>query len=89
MRQLNFAAEPNYNQEFREVQRLFRRDLAVPLQAATRQLLEQVMHDTVANQVQAGWHQRGVAQRSGYREEDAVEIVRQYRREKRERRAAS
>jgi hypothetical protein len=29
------------------------------------------------------------AQRSGYHEEDAVEIVRQYRREKRERRAAS
>ena len=28
-------------------------------------------------------------QRSGYREEDAVEIVRRYRREKRERRAAS
>ena len=67
MRQLNFAAEPNYNQEFREVQRLFRRDLAVPLQAVTRQLLEQVMRDTVANQVQAGWHQRGVAQRNGYR----------------------
>ena len=29
------------------------------------------------------------AQSSGYREEDAVEIVRQYRREKNERRAAS
>jgi len=29
------------------------------------------------------------AQRSGYREGDAVEVVRQYRREKRERRAAS
>ena len=29
------------------------------------------------------------AQRSGYREEDAVEIVRQYRQENRERRAAS
>ncbi len=29
------------------------------------------------------------AQRSGYREEDAVDIVRQYRREKRERSAAS
>jgi hypothetical protein len=29
------------------------------------------------------------AHRSGYREEDAVDIVRQYRREKRERRAAS
>ena len=29
------------------------------------------------------------AQRSGYREEDAVEIVRRYRHEKRERRAAS
>jgi len=29
------------------------------------------------------------AQSSGYREEDAVEIVRQYRREKKERRAAS
>lgn len=29
------------------------------------------------------------AQRSGYREEDAVDIVRQYRREKREQRAAS
>ena len=29
------------------------------------------------------------AQRNGYREEDAVEIVRRYRREKRERRAAS
>ncbi len=29
------------------------------------------------------------AQRSGYREEDAVDIVRQYRREKRDQRAAS
>lgn len=29
------------------------------------------------------------AQRSGYREEDAVEIVRQYRREKKEQRAPS
>ena len=29
------------------------------------------------------------AQRGGYREEDAVEIVRRYRQEKRERRAAS
>jgi hypothetical protein len=29
------------------------------------------------------------AQNSGYREEDAVEIVRQYRREKKERRATS
>jgi hypothetical protein len=67
MRQLDFAAEPNYIQEFREVQRLFRQDLAVPLQAMTRQLLHQVMRDLVANQVQAGWHQRGAPQRAGYR----------------------
>jgi transposase-like protein len=67
MRQLNFAAQPNYNQEFREVQRLFRQDLAVPLQTMTRQLLHQVMRDAVANQVQAGWHQRGAPRRAGYR----------------------
>jgi transposase-like protein len=67
MRQLNFAAAPNYIQEFREVQRLFRRDLRVPQQALTRELLEQTMRDAVSNQVQAGWHERGVGGRSGYR----------------------
>lgn len=67
MRQLNFAAEPNYIQEFREVQRLFRRDLRVPQQAMTRQLLEQTMRDAVSNQVQAGWHERGAAHRCDYR----------------------
>ena len=58
MRQLNFAASPNYIQEFREVQRLFRQDLNVPMQAMIRELLEGAMRDTVANQVQAGWHER-------------------------------
>jgi putative transposase len=67
MRQLNFAAQPNYIQEFREVQRLFRQDLRVPQQALTRELLEQTMRDAVSNQVQAGWHERGVSGRSGYR----------------------
>lgn len=67
MRQLNFAAQPNYIQEFREVQRLFRQDLAVPIQAMTRQLLEQVMRDAVSNQVQAGWHERKSTTRAGYR----------------------
>ena len=67
MRQLNFAAQPNYLQEFREVQRLFRRDLSVPMQASLRDLLEQTMRDTVSNQVQAGWHQRRADARRGYR----------------------
>src|SRR6266496_3291637 len=67
MRQLNFAAQPNYIQEFREVQRLFRQDLAVPMRASLRGLLEQTMRDAVANQVQAGWHERQAAKRAGYR----------------------
>jgi putative transposase len=67
MRQLNFAAEPNYSQEFREVQRLFRQDLRVPQQALIRELLERTMRDAVSNQVQAGWHERGVTGRSDYR----------------------
>src|SRR6266702_3879824 len=58
MRQLDFAAQPNYNQEFREVQRLFRQNLAVPMRASLRALLEQTMRDAVANQVQADWHER-------------------------------
>ena len=67
MRQLNFAAQPNYNQEFREVQRLFRQDLAVPMRASLRGLLEQTMRDAVANQVQASWHERKPEARRGYR----------------------
>ena len=67
MRQLNFAAQPNYIQEFREVQRLFRQDLAVPMRASLRGLLEQTMRDAVANQVQASWHERQAAKRAGYR----------------------
>src|SRR5882672_10844669 len=67
MRQLNFAAQPNYIQEFREVQRLFRQDLAVPMKASLRALLEQTMRDTVANQVQASWHERKPEARAGYR----------------------
>jgi putative transposase len=67
MRQLNFAAQPNYIQEFREVQRLFRRDLRAPQQAMTRQLLEQTMRDAVSNQVQAGWHERRAPRRRDYR----------------------
>lgn len=67
MRQLNFAAQPNYIQEFREVQRLFRQDLSVPMQAGLRALLEQTMRDAVANQLQAGWHERRAESRSGYR----------------------
>jgi transposase-like protein len=67
MRQLNFAAQPNYIQEFREVQRLFRQDLSVPLKAMTRELLQQVMRDAVSNQVQADWHERKPAGRAGYR----------------------
>ena len=67
MRRLNFAAQPNYIQEFREVQRLFRADLRVPQKAVIRQLLEQTMRDAVSNQVQAGWHERRQRQRAGYR----------------------
>jgi transposase-like protein len=67
MRQLNFAAQPNYLQELREVQRLFRRDLAVPMRASLRGLLEQTMRDGVANQVQAGWHERQAKGRTDYR----------------------
>jgi transposase-like protein len=67
MRQLNFAAQPNYIQEFREVQRLFRQDLTVPIKAMTRQLLEQVMRDAVSNQVRADWHERKPEGRGGYR----------------------
>ncbi len=55
MRQLNFAAQPNCIQEFREDQRLFRRDL------------EQTMHGAFSNRVLVGWHERRVAERSGYR----------------------
>jgi len=67
MRQLDFAAQPNYNQEFREVQRLFRQNLAVPMRASLRALLEQTMRDAVANQVQADWHERKPEGRQGYR----------------------
>src|SRR6266852_4380855 len=67
MRQLNFAAQPNYIQEFREVQCLFRQDLAVPMRASLRGLLEQTMRDAVANQVQADWHERKADERRGYR----------------------
>jgi transposase-like protein len=67
MQPLNFAAQPNYIQPFREVQRLFRQDLNVPMGALLRELLEQTMRDTVANQVQAGWHERRPDQRRGYR----------------------
>jgi putative transposase len=67
MQPLNFAAQPNYSQHFREVQRLFRQDLSVPQGALLRELLEQTMRDTVANQVQAGWHERRPDQRRGYR----------------------
>ena len=67
MRQLNFAATPNYAQELREVQRLFRRDLNTPTQALIRQLLEQTMRDHVAHQIQAGWHERQPDRRQGFR----------------------
>ena len=67
MRQLDFAAQPNYIREFREVQRLFRQDLTVPIRASLRALLEQTMRDAVANQVQANWHERKARARSGYR----------------------
>lgn len=67
MRQLNFAAQPNYCQEFREVQRLFRRDLGPSMQGCIRAVLEEAMRDGVANQVQAGWHHRGIRERRGYR----------------------
>jgi transposase-like protein len=67
MRQLNFAARPNYCQEFREVQRLFRRDLGISVQRSVRAVLEEAMRDGVANQVKAGWHKRGVRERRGYR----------------------
>ncbi len=67
MRQLDFAAQPNYSQEFREVQRLFRQNLAVPMRASLRALLEQTMRDAVSNQVQAEWHERKPASRQGYR----------------------
>ncbi|MGH7534728.1 MAG: IS256 family transposase, partial [Gemmatimonadales bacterium] len=67
MRPLNFAAQPNYIREFREVQRLFRQDLTVPMRAGLRALLEQTMRDAVANQVQADWHERKGDQRQGFR----------------------
>jgi transposase-like protein len=67
VRQLNFAASPNYVQEFREVQRLFRRDLGSPTRALIRELLEQTMRDHVANQIQAGWHERQPDRRQGFR----------------------
>jgi transposase-like protein len=67
MQQLDFAARPNYSQQFREVQRLFARDLNVPMQAMIRELLQQAMHDTVATQVQAGWHERRPDHRRGFR----------------------
>jgi len=67
MRQMDFAAQPNYAQEFREVQRLFRQDLNVPIRGLIRQLLEQTMRDHVANQVQAGWHERQGDRRQGFR----------------------
>lgn len=67
MRQMSFAAQPNYAQEFREVQRLFRQDLNVPIRTGIRQLLEQTMRDHVANQVQAGWHERRADRRQGLR----------------------
>lgn len=67
MRQLNFAASPNYVQEFREVQRLFRRDLGTPTRALIRELLEQTMRDHVANQTQARWHERHPDRRQGFR----------------------
>lgn len=67
MRQMDFAAQPNYAQEFREVQRLFRQDLNVPIRGLIRQLLEQTMRDHVANQVQAGWHERQADRRQGFR----------------------
>lgn len=67
MRQMDFAAQPNYVQEFREVQRLFRRDLSTPTRALIRQLLEQTMRDHVANQVQAGWHERQPGRRQDFR----------------------
>jgi putative transposase len=67
VRQLNFAAEPNYIREFREVQRLFGRDLRLPVQSLIRELLEQAMHDQVATQVQADWHERRPDSRQGFR----------------------
>jgi putative transposase len=67
MRQMDFAAQPNYAQEFREVQRLFRQDLNVPIRGLIRQLLEQTMRDHVTNQVQAGWHERPGDRRQGFR----------------------
>ena len=67
MRQLNFAAAPNYNQQFREVQRLFRQDLGIPARASLRELLEQTMRDHVSNQVQAGWHERRPGRRRDFR----------------------
>jgi len=67
VRQLNFAASPNYAQEFREVQRLFRRDLGTPTRTLIRTLLEQTMRDHVANQIKADWHQRQPDRRQGFR----------------------
>ncbi len=48
MQPLDFAAPPNYIQQLREVQRLFRHDLSVPMGTLLRELLEQTMRDTVA-----------------------------------------
>jgi transposase-like protein len=64
---MDFAAQPNYAQEFREVQRLYRQDLNTPTRALIRQLLEQTMRDHVANQVQAGWHERQAGRRQDFR----------------------
>jgi putative transposase len=67
MRQMDFAAQPDYAREFREVRRLFRQDLNVPIRDLIRQLLEQTMRDHVANQVQAGWHERQADRHQGFR----------------------
>jgi hypothetical protein len=63
----------------------------IPLRSIQVTRLTDYMRECLERWEDQQWDEkmRRDARRSGYREEDAVEIVRQYRREKRERRAAS
>ena len=67
MRQLNFAAHPNFSHQMREVKRLFGDSFREPMLKGIREFLEQVMHEEILNRVDADWHERAPRQRRDFR----------------------
>lgn len=67
MRQLNFAAHPEFSRQMREVKRLFGDDFRQPALKGIREFLEQTMNEVIQNRVDAVWHERAPQRRRGYR----------------------